>query len=707
MGAVNSNVVGVLRATGRARRRSAWGKRLAPGGVYDRVAPVYALLHLHELWFALVIVVVEVVAIGVSRRVRTMLSAPWKQPPPLPAKPLQPSYRARPEDDEAPTVEDLAFLLGQRDEPAFAVLCGLVHRGIVEVDPPRIRRGEHPLPSDASVLETKLYPPEGGDPILDVLTRATEDRRSFHDGRLRAWGLIVTPWAEHAARFGAGCVLLVPVLLVMARFHAGAATWVTTVLLFALLGVGRLVLRPGRVTARGQTLVDEAQARVEQLELGQWPDEAVDRRTVVVGVAALGTAKTAATRLMDVAVTVLGAAPSDHFLAQIRPGTQVALDDDGLVRRLSPTPPEEFAKARWLLVAAVLAIGGAASAATWLVGERVEAGPQGVRGYVPPSGYVDRREAVPPPERGRDVMHCNLSPEDRAAKREAAAERSVFAKMAEIERRTNPSPVAEPDLSAEREHLAAPGSIYAISSSRLHRIDIDGGRWTIAPPQDLEVRLPYDDTVRLHPLAPALQSITIDRYGALMMVGDGRLYQCSPDSGVCFPRGVLPSDTQAVFARVEPEGQSFVAVDESDRWWTVEMLYPSGYLADALMKAVADVELCLDPISHAEPNPTPTSNPTRGFDGRLYASIYDHDKDATFLGVLDPETGAIRKRLGRLTNGRARASLLAMEGALYVFMPHGAVFRYDAAGRRLHRAHHLHFEVLGVAAYFGPASAPK
>lgn len=668
---------------------------------------MYALVHLNELWFALVIVVVEVVAIRVSRRVRTMLSAPWKEPPPLPPKPLQPSYRARPEDDEAPAVEDLAFLLGHGDEPAFAVLCGLVHRGIVEVDPPRIRRGEHPLPSDASVFETRLYPPEGGEPIREVLERATEERRSFHDGRLLDWGLIVTPWAEHAARFGAGCVLFVPLLLVMARFHSGAATWVTTVVLFALVGIGGLVLRPGRLTARGQALADEARARVEALDLEQWPDEAVDRPTVVVGVAALGSAKTTATRLMHVAVAVLGLEPSAHFSAQIRRGTEVSLDDDDLVRRMSPTPPGELIKARRILVAAVIAIGGAVSAATWLVGERVETGPQGVRGYVPPSGYVDRREPVPPPARGRDVMHCNLSPEERAAKRGAAAERSVFAKMAEIERRTNPRPVVEPDVSAEREHFAAPGSIYAISSSRLHRIDIDGGRWTIAPPQDLEVLLPYDDTVRLHPLAPELRSITIDRYGALMMVGDGRLYQCSPDSGVCFPRGVLPSGTQAVFARIQPEGQSFVAVDELDRWSTVEMLYPSGYLADALMKAVADVELCLDPISEAEPKPSPTSNPTRGFDGRLYASVYDHDEDATFLAVLDPETGAIRKRLGRLTSGRARSSLLAMESALYVFMPHGAVFHYEAAGRRLQRTHHLHFEVLGVAAYFDPATTPR
>ena len=429
---------------------------------------------------------------------------------------------------------------------------------------------------------------------------------------------------------------------------------------------------------------------------------------MVVGVAALGPAKTVATRLTDVAVTVLGFAPSPHFMSQIRRGTEATFDDEELVRRLSPTPAEELVAARRILLAAVVVLGGVTAGAAWSIGERVQRQPQGVRGYIPPSFRVDRRESVPLPERGRDVMHCNLSPEERAAKREAAAERSVFAKMAEIERQRNPRPVVEPDFGTKRKHHAAPGGIYAISASRLHRIYVNQDGSVVADPaQDLEVRLPRDNTPRLYPMAPVLRSLTIDRYGALLAVGDGRLYQCSPDTAVCFPRGVLPHGTQSVFAQLRADGQTLVAVDEFDRWGAVEMLYPSGSLADVLADVMADVELCVDLISLWQPDPPPTSNPTRGFDGRLYASVYDFDARQTVLAVLDPRTGAVRERIAALTKSRSHPSLLALPEGLFVFRRQGSVTRYDPVSRKFTIVGRLDFEVHGVAAYFDPAIAPE
>ena len=653
--------------------------------------------------------VVGLAGLAVARRVQGWLSGPWRQPELLAREERRTGYRARPEDDERPAVDDLTFVLGEGNAPAFGALCGLVHRGIVEVRGERIVRGDDPLPPDASLLETELYPPESGRSIRDAMAAATERARPFHEARLRQWGLLVQPWVDQAARFCAACVALSPVVLALARAHASTARWATVAAVVLILWLARRVIRPGRVTARGRALAGEVHRRVLRLDFHHWPDASVDHETVVVTAAALGPYGVARTELRPVAAAALG--------FELAPGSAPRLGDAGglpvdeLLRRLSPTPTRELVALRRRCVAAiavfaVLVCGGLVAAGT-----RVPSIATGRRGAAFLGAQLARREPVPPPTRGGGVMDCAGTPEERAARRKAKAKRNVFTMAAEIDRKRNPPEAIEPDFTTKRDHAAAPGSIHVVSDGRLYPIAVrpDGGV-EVEPAIELEARLPEFETEYELGIqdrhSPAMRSITVDRFGTLYMYGDGRLYLCSPDTGVCLPRGILPVRTRSVFIQPRPDGQRFVAVDDDGRWGAVEVLNPTGFMADVMSKWVGKLELCVDPVSVWQRPRGTLSNPIRGFDGRLYATVFDPEANQTAIATLNPATGAVAERVGTLAHGQLDAAVLALPDRILVLSRAGSVWRYDPSGPGSTYVTHLGIEVHGVAAYFDPSIHP-
>ncbi len=652
-----------------------------------------------EVSFVVILIAVQLAAFWLARRVRARLSGPTAAPPPLDNERRSLSYRAPPTDDEAPTVHDLAYLLGVGGWPAFGALCGLIHRQIVEVRGNTMSAGPTPLPPDATAIERSLVPSEGRVPVSDALQAAALAAAPFHEARLRQWGLLIRPSTDQVARFAAGCVALTPFAFAMAKVAIAPLGWVSMLLLAFMAYRFRLLVRPGALTMRGTRLVAEASGvlSIRAAERESWPASSEHADTVIVASAVMGAPV--------LGTPVLG----DTFRSSLGPGTtpraappsRATVED--LIAKLGPTPPRVFAAMRLRSLVQVPLLGlGTCAALLWagMTLEPVDRRPRRGAHFVHPSRPTAGR--VPAPVRGKDLMNCALPPEQRQLARQQASERSVFSALAKVK-----AMQPEPTQPRDPKHSARPGQIYAISRTALYEVEIDAdGLATSRALEPLAVHLPTRDRYQLRRrdrLAPKLASITISDSGGLYLLGDSRIYICSPSTSACSSRGVVPFGMASV-AYVPGTDARFVGFDSRGASYEVEMLGAPRWLQDATNDMIAKTELCVDRHARADPRFELLGNPAAGHDGRLYAAVYDVERSGTRLATVDPDWGVATPFSETISNSPLAAWVVGQPDRTLLITRTGALWSYDADRAVFRRVGQTSFEIIGAAAFFGPAT---
>ena len=155
------------------------------------------------------------------------------------------------------------------------------------------------------------------------------------------------------------------------------------------------------------------------------------------------------------------------------------------------------------------------------------------------------------------------------------------------------------------------------------------------------------------------------------------------------------------------EDPALRVVASNGEWGQIEMLSPSGLLAGVMVELVADVELCVDPISIWQEPAVTMGTPARGYDGRLYATVFEPDPQPdgrTIIAVVNAETGTVVERIGTLAVGALASTVVARPEAILVFGRSGSVWRYDTVEQTSTFLTHTGFEVVGAAGYFGSGS---